>query len=58
VQAQLVVNNVLNNRNVTYISTALRPRNNDYTAPARESVPDTFSLKQPINFNFSLSVKL
>jgi outer membrane receptor protein involved in Fe transport len=58
VQAQLVVNNVLNNRNVTYISTALRPRDNDYTAPARESVPDTFSLKQPINFNFSLSVKL
>jgi hypothetical protein len=58
VQAQLVVNNLFNNRNVTYIGTAMRPRDNDYTPPAREAVPDSYSLKQPINFSLSLSVKL
>lgn len=57
-QAQLVINNLLNDRNVTYIGTAMRPRDNDYSSPAREAVPDTYSLKQPISFNFSLTLKL
>jgi outer membrane receptor protein involved in Fe transport len=58
VQAQLVINNLLNDRSVTYIGTELRPRGNDYSSPAREAVPDTYALKQPISFNFSLSAKL
>ena len=58
IQAQLVVNNLLNDRSVTYIGTAMRPRENNYASPAREAVPNTYSLKQPINYNLSVSVKL
>ena len=40
-QANLVVNNLLNDRGATYSSTAqsahvMRPLNNDYTSPARD----------------------
>jgi hypothetical protein len=58
VQANLVVNNLLNNRSVTYLGTVLRPRDGDYTSPARETVPNGFSLRQPINFNLTFTVRL
>lgn len=59
-QAHLVINNLLNQRDVTYINTTLQPRDNDYSSPAREAVPDIFSLKlaQPINYTLSLPLKL
>ena len=58
VQANLVVNNLLDNRSVTYLGTVLRPRDGDYTSPARETVPNGFSLRQPINFNLTFTVRL
>ena len=58
VQANLVVNNLLNDRTVTYVGTALRPRDGDYTSPARERVPNTFALKQPISVTLSFGIKL
>jgi len=58
VQANLVVNNLLNDRSVTYLGTVQRPRDGDYTSPAREAVPNGFSFKQPVNFNLTFSVKL
>ncbi|MFM9090491.1 MAG: TonB-dependent siderophore receptor, partial [Verrucomicrobiota bacterium] len=58
VQANLVVNNLLNDRSVTYLGTAQRPRDGDYTSPAREAVPNGFSFKQPVNFNLSFTVRL
>ncbi len=57
-QANLVINNLLNDRTVTYIGTARRPRDNDYTSPAREAVPNSFKLATPINFNLSVSLRL
>ena len=47
VQANLVINNLLNDRGPQYSSiaqtaSALRPKNNDYTSPARETVPPYF----------------
>jgi hypothetical protein len=58
VQANLVVNNLLNDRSVTYLGTAQRPRDGDYTSPAREAVPNGFSFKQPVNFNLTFTVRL
>ncbi len=61
-RANLVVTNLFNDRGPIYSSTGanatvLRPLNNDYTSPARESVPRFFALKQPINFNLVLTLK-
>ncbi len=55
----LVVNNVLDDRGPIYSSTAqaaslLRPKNRDYTSPARETVPRYYGLKQPRSFSLSL----
>lgn len=63
VQANLVINNLLNDRGPQYSSiaqtaSALRPKNNDYTSPARETVPLTFALKQPISYNLQLTLKM
>ena len=58
VQANLVVNNLLNDRSVTYLGTVQRPREGDYTSPAREAVPNGFSFKQPINFNLTFTVRM
>ncbi|MBL9212292.1 MAG: TonB-dependent receptor plug domain-containing protein [Opitutaceae bacterium] len=58
VQANLVVNNLLNDRSVTYLGTVQRPRDGDYTSPAREAVPNGFSFKQPINFNLTVTVRM
>ena len=62
-QANLVINNLLNDRGPQYSSisqtaSALRPKNNDYTSPARETVPISFALKQPISYNLQLTLKL
>jgi outer membrane receptor protein involved in Fe transport len=62
-QANLVINNLLNDRGPQYSSiaqtaSALRPKNGDYTSPARETVPLTFALKQPVSYNFQLTLKL
>jgi len=61
-QANLVVNNLLNDRGPQYSSiaqtaAALRPKNNDYTSPARETVPISFALKQPISYNLTITLR-
>lgn len=63
IQANLVINNLLNDRGPQYSSiaqtaSALRPKNNDYTSPARETVPLTFALKQPISYTLTLTTRL
>lgn len=60
-QVNLVVNNVLNDRGPIYstnVAPVLRPKNGDYTSPARESVPFSFSLKQPISYTFTITTRL
>ena len=62
-QANLVINNLLNDRGPQYSSiaqtaSALRPLGSDYSSPARETVPISFALKQPISYNFQLTLKL
>lgn len=62
-QANLVINNLLNDRGPQYSSNAqtassLRPKGGDYTSPARETVPISFALKQPISYNFQLTLKM
>ena len=59
-QANLAVNNLLNDRGPIWIpgSSGLRQKNNDYTSPAREAVPITYTLKKPINYNLTLTWKL
>ncbi len=63
VQANLVINNLLNDRGPLYSSNSftnapVRPKNNDYTSPARETVPIAFALKQPISYTLTLTMKL
>jgi hypothetical protein len=63
IQANLVINNALNDRGPQYSSiaqtaSALRPLGGDYRSPARETVPISFALKQPISYNFQLTLKL
>ena len=63
IQANLVVNNLLNDRGPAYSSTAqnsyvMRPLNNDYNSPARETVPRYYALKQPISYTLTLTTKL
>lgn len=58
-----MINNLLNDRGPMYSSNsftnfALRPKNNDYTSPARETVPIAFALKAPISYNLTLTWKL
>ena len=64
-QANLVVNNLLNDRTVIYAGQnggaaliAQRPRDGNYNSPAREAYPVAFGLKDPIKFSLSLTVKL
>lgn len=59
----LVINNLLNDRGPTYSSTAqsahvMRPLNNDYTSPARETVPRYYALKQPISYTLTLTTRM
>ena len=57
-QANLVANNVLNDRGPLYSQAALRPKGGDFTSPARESIPaNNFDLKKPISFSLKLTVK-
>jgi outer membrane receptor protein involved in Fe transport len=63
VQANLVINNLLNDRGPNYSSSAqnahvMRPLNGDYNSPAREAVPRYFALKQPISFTLTLTTRL
>ena len=63
VQANLVINNALNDRGPQYSSiaqtaSALRPVGGDYRSPARETIPISYALKQPISFNFQVTLKL
>ncbi|MGH7960105.1 MAG: hypothetical protein ACREH8_24255, partial [Opitutaceae bacterium] len=57
-QANLVVNNLLDDRGPLYFNTTLRPKGGDYTSPARETVPNLFQFKKPISYSLSLTVKL
>jgi hypothetical protein len=61
VRANLVINNLLNDRGPIYRNSdegALRPAGGDFTSPAREAVPETYGLKQPISFNLMLTMRL
>lgn len=58
-QANLVVNNLLNDRDVMYLGTNLAPRGGDYTSPARQAVlGGQFQFKQPTSYNLRLTMKL
>lgn len=57
-RGNMVVDNLLNDRGPLYIGTALRPKDGDYSSPARETVPAAFNLKKPISFNLSVTVDL
>jgi len=62
-QANLVINNLLNDRGPAYSSTAqtahvMRPLHNDYTSPARETMPKYYALKQPISWTLTLTTRL
>ncbi len=63
IQANLVINNLLDDRGPAYSATAqnahvMRPLNNDYTSPARETVPRYYALKQPRSWTLTLTTKL
>jgi outer membrane receptor protein involved in Fe transport len=65
VQLQLVINNLLNDRSVYWTTstngaatTALRPRDGNYSSPARETVPVGFGQKTPISFNLSAAWRM
>lgn len=58
IRFDLRVNNLLNDQGPIYaVSTALRPLNGNLTSPARETVPNVFSLKQPRTITFTTTVK-
>lgn len=58
-RANLVINNLLTDRGPIYgQSTAVRPKNGDYTSPARETVANGYGLKQPISYNLTLTMRL
>jgi hypothetical protein len=63
IQTNLVINNLLDDRgpqdsSIAQTASALRPKGGDYTSPARETVPLTFALKQPISCHFQLTLKM
>jgi hypothetical protein len=58
VNFRLRVDNLLNDQSPIYVNTALRPRNNDYTSPARQNGPNNYVLPNPISFNFSVEFKI
>lgn len=60
INLNLRISNLLNERGPIYQSgsTAVRPLNNDYTSPARETVPNGYALKQPISFYLTAGLKL
>lgn len=59
VNVRLRVENLLDDRSVLYSGTVLRPRNSDYTSPARESVPgNNIVIRNPISFYLSAEIKL
>jgi hypothetical protein len=59
VNFRLRIDNLLNTQAPYYNGTILRPRNNDYTSPARETVPgNLIVIRNPISFNLSAEVKL
>lgn len=63
VAANLVVNNLLNDRGPTYSASAqnahvMRPLGGDYTSPARETIPRYYALKQPISYTLTLTTRL
>jgi len=59
-QANLVINNLLNDQAIVYTGTSLRPKNGDYTSPAREAVlgGSGLAFSTPITFRLSLTLKL
>jgi len=61
--ARLVVDNLLDKRGPAWSSTAqvatvMRPRDGDYTSPARVAVARYYALLQPRSFNLSLTLSL
>lgn len=59
VTVRLRVENALDDRSVLYSGTVLRPRNGDYTSPARETVPgNNIVIRNPISFYLSAEIKI
>ncbi|HVW20802.1 MAG TPA: TonB-dependent receptor plug domain-containing protein [Opitutaceae bacterium] len=54
--ADLFVDNLLNNRDVHYYATTQRPPGGDVTNPARVATPSTYSYQIPRTVTFSVSV--
>ena len=58
VRFDLRVNNLLNAQGPIFgVSTALRPKNGDLTSPARETVANVYSYKQPTGISFTTTLK-
>jgi hypothetical protein len=54
----LRINNLLNDQGPIFgVSTALRPRGGDLTTPARETVPNVYSYKQPASINLTTTLR-
>ena len=49
--------NALNQQDIFYTGSGLRPANGDYTSPARKTVPTQFALREPISFEGKVTYK-
>jgi outer membrane receptor protein involved in Fe transport len=55
----LAIMNLLNERNIIYVDpTVQRPKNGDYSSPAREAVAQRASYMDPVSFNLTTTIKL
>ncbi|PTX98404.1 Plug domain-containing protein [Opitutus sp. ER46] len=58
VSMNLRINNLFNDQGPIYAaSTVLRPKNGDYTSPARETVPNNYALKEPVSFKLTMTYR-
>ena len=58
VLCNLRVNNALNDREVIWVGSTLRPRGGDLTSPARETVRSTFAYKVPFELTLTATFKM
>ena len=58
IRFDLRVNNLLNDQGPIFgVSTALRPKNGDLTSPARETVPNVYSYKNPTSISLTSTLR-
>jgi len=55
----LAIRNLFNQQSIIYVDpTVLRPKNGDYTSPARESVAQRASYQEPISYYFTATLRM